>query len=73
MEIHMSRPQPVEEQNRRDRRMGLKVFAEGVGTEEARTILENPGCDGMQGFLFGRPVAGADVSRLLRRGVKNTL
>lgn len=37
--------------------MGLRVNAEGVETHEQRTKLEALGCDELQGFLLGRPVA----------------
>ncbi len=45
----------------------LKVVAEGIETEEQLRLLRLLGCDEMQGFLIGRPVAG-DVfeSRYLR-------
>jgi EAL domain-containing protein (putative c-di-GMP-specific phosphodiesterase class I) len=55
------------------RGMGLKVVAEGVETEAQRASLERLGCDGMQGFLFSRPVTAARFAQLLRAGVKNTL
>jgi diguanylate cyclase (GGDEF)-like protein/PAS domain S-box-containing protein len=45
--------------------IGLRVIAEGVETEEQRGILRSLGCDGMQGFLFSRPVAAADLPAVL--------
>jgi EAL domain-containing protein (putative c-di-GMP-specific phosphodiesterase class I) len=47
--------------------IGLRVIAEGVETEEQRSILRSLGCDGMQGFLFSRPIAAAELSALLLR------
>jgi diguanylate cyclase (GGDEF)-like protein len=37
--------------------MRLKVVAEGVETEEQRQLLPNLGCDLLQGYLIGHPVA----------------
>ena len=38
----------------------LKVVAEGVETEEQSRLLRLLGCDEMQGFLFSKPVPGAE-------------
>ena len=45
--------------------LGLQVVAEGVETEEQAAFLRQKGCHLMQGYLFGRPVPAADISRLL--------
>lgn len=47
------------------RGLKLKTVAEGVETEEQADFLGGRGCDVLQGFLFGRPVAAADVAPLL--------
>jgi diguanylate cyclase (GGDEF)-like protein len=39
------------------RDLDLRLVAEGVETEEQRSMLTSAGCHRMQGFLFGRPVA----------------
>jgi EAL domain-containing protein (putative c-di-GMP-specific phosphodiesterase class I) len=37
--------------------IGKKVVVEGVETKEQLELLKNMGCDEIQGFLLGRPVA----------------
>jgi diguanylate cyclase (GGDEF)-like protein/PAS domain S-box-containing protein len=45
--------------------LDLEVIAEGVETEEAKSRLTALGCDGLQGFLLGRPepASNLDLSR----------
>ncbi len=45
--------------------LGLRVVAEGVETEEQRTIVASLGCDGAQGFFFSRPVVASAVPWLV--------
>jgi len=40
----------------------LEVVAEGVETDEQSNILRSLGCDQVQGYLYGRPVPGAEFS-----------
>lgn len=47
-------------------KLGLKVIAEGVETEQQKTLLAAAGCDYGQGYLFSRPVAAADFDALLQ-------
>lgn len=35
--------------------LGMRVVAEGVGTDAALQCLRNLGCDAVQGYLTGRP------------------
>jgi EAL domain-containing protein (putative c-di-GMP-specific phosphodiesterase class I) len=46
--------------------LDLNVVAEGVETEEQRKLLRLLRCDQMQGYLFSKPVAKAELERLLR-------
>jgi diguanylate cyclase (GGDEF)-like protein len=46
--------------------LGLTVVAEGVEDEEVVTALVEYGCDLVQGHLFSRPLAAADLAPVLR-------
>jgi EAL domain-containing protein (putative c-di-GMP-specific phosphodiesterase class I) len=46
--------------------LSLEVVAEGVETHAQAAFLRDAGCEAMQGFLFSRPVPGADFASLLR-------
>ena len=45
--------------------LGLKVVAEGIETDEQRTLLSAAGCDYGQGYLFSRPIPAAGFEALL--------
>jgi diguanylate cyclase (GGDEF)-like protein len=47
------------------RHLGLLTVAEGIETAEQRELLEAAGCDVGQGFLLGRPVDTATMTRLI--------
>jgi diguanylate cyclase (GGDEF)-like protein len=42
---------------------GITAVAEGVETEEHRSLLEDMGCPLIQGYLFSRPVQAPDFAR----------
>jgi EAL domain-containing protein (putative c-di-GMP-specific phosphodiesterase class I) len=45
--------------------LAKSIVAEGVETEAQMTFLRDLGCDGVQGFLLGRPQSSEDLDRLL--------
>ncbi len=48
------------------RDLGIEITAEGVETRQQLEMLEQAGCDEIQGYLFSRPVPEAAVMALLR-------
>ena len=42
-------------------RLGLDVVAEGIEDEAQRQVLEELGCDRLQGYLLGRPQPAHDL------------
>jgi EAL domain-containing protein (putative c-di-GMP-specific phosphodiesterase class I) len=53
------------------RSLGISVTAEGIETQAQQTWMQHLGCDAAQGYLFARPMPGADFIKLFidRRGV----
>ncbi|MEX3016010.1 EAL domain-containing protein [Gymnodinialimonas hymeniacidonis] len=47
--------------------LGLKVVAEGVETEDQAQLARELGCDILQGFYFGKPMAGFDLFKMLNQ------
>ena len=50
------------------RSFGLRILAEGVGSEAQRRLLGEMGCDDMQGYLFSQPLPAAEFDEFLRNG-----
>jgi diguanylate cyclase (GGDEF)-like protein/PAS domain S-box-containing protein len=50
-------------------RLGLKVVAEGIETEEEKQMLIAAGCDYGQGYLFSKALAPEEMERLLRKDI----
>ncbi len=48
------------------RRLGLRTVAEGVETLAELRLLQQVGCDEVQGFLFARPMPSDELSAWLR-------
>lgn len=46
----------------------LKVVAEGVETADQLAFLKSLKCDGMQGYLFSRPLPSKEATELLKKG-----
>lgn len=47
------------------RKLNMRIVAEGVETQEQADILRHLGCVLGQGYLYSRPVSGADTTKLL--------
>ena len=45
-------------------KLGIKVIAEGVETEQQRNLLKQIECDYGQGYLFSRPVPAEEFEKL---------
>ena len=44
-------------------KLGLKVIAEGIETDEQRDLLKQMGCDYGQGYLFSRPIEPGEFEK----------
>jgi diguanylate cyclase (GGDEF)-like protein len=45
--------------------LNFTLVAEGVETKDQASVMQGLGCHVMQGYLFSRPVAGADIPALM--------
>jgi diguanylate cyclase (GGDEF)-like protein len=54
-------------------RLGLHVVAEGVENHAAQTLLQQYGCDYMQGFYLCKPIAADDFARWLTGRIASSL
>ncbi len=48
-------------------KLGLEVVAEGVESYQQSEVLFAQGCDLIQGYVFSKPMAAADITRLFER------
>ena len=53
-------------------RLGLKIVAEGIETQQQLEFLRSHGCNTGQGFLFSPGVAPDQFAQLLRTGIEQT-
>ncbi len=49
--------------------LGFSVIAEGVETQEQAERLRHKGCEEVQGYLFGRPMAATDFASAIQAKV----
>lgn len=48
--------------------LNMEVLAEGVETEAQRDFLAKSGCQIFQGYLFGKPMSGAELTQQISEG-----
>ncbi|MDE2088984.1 MAG: EAL domain-containing protein [Gammaproteobacteria bacterium] len=48
--------------------LGMIVVAEGVETDQQRSILRELGCDAIQGYLVSKPLPADEIQAMLSRG-----
>jgi len=53
-------------------KLGIKVIAEGIETEEQRRLLVSAGCDFGQGYLFSRPISAEKLDEFLSADARST-
>lgn len=46
--------------------LNLNVVAEGVETEQLKNLLQNLGCEYIQGYLFSKPLPAVEATKLLQ-------
>ncbi|MCR4735564.1 MAG: EAL domain-containing protein [Treponema sp.] len=48
--------------------LGMKTLTEGVETEEAKSFLQDIGCECLQGYLFGKPMPKEEFKEKIEKG-----
>ncbi len=51
--------------------LGIRATGEGVETLEQLRVLDQQGCDEVQGYLIAKPMPAAEVGKLLQRPLPN--
>ena len=49
--------------------LDMSTLTEGVETDEAYQFLKENGCEQIQGYLFGRPMPGAELYEKIKTGI----
>jgi EAL domain-containing protein (putative c-di-GMP-specific phosphodiesterase class I) len=55
------------------KKMGLKVIAEGVETEQQRALLARYGCKEIQGYLIARPSSASDLMPFVTKHLQHNV
>ncbi|MCC6070975.1 EAL domain-containing protein [Massilia sp. GCM10020059] len=53
--------------------LGMSVVAEGVETAEQLCILQELGCNEVQGYYLARPMPAADIPAVLEQGLRSSV
>jgi EAL domain-containing protein (putative c-di-GMP-specific phosphodiesterase class I) len=48
-------------------KLGIKVIAEGIETQQQLAALTAAGCDLGQGYLFSKPISGEELEKQLQK------